>query len=820
MAKDLKMKDYLRFKDGSLKLCFCATLLCSVALYAPIGKSAPASPSAEATTGAPANGGKGRRILVRFKENLSAGKKVNSLPHLGLKPIKTIHSKNNLRSKNTSGAPSATFDLSVFEIVNSNISTQQVIDSLIASGDVLYAEVDQEVSIDQIPNDPNFVIQWGLHNTGITGGVVDADLDMLEAWDVTHGDKSVVIGVVDTGIDYQHLDLVNNMWRNPGESGFNSSGVDRATNGVDDDGNGYVDDVFGIDCSNNDSDPMDDHYHGTHVAGIIGAEGNNNRQVVGVAREVSMMALKFLDKYGRGYTSDAIECLVYASNMKADYGINIRATNNSWGGGGESQAMRDVIQAQSNQDILFLAAAGNNGSDNDAEKYYPASYDSPIIVSVASSDKHDGRASHSNYGAETVDVSAPGLGIISTYIDNGIILLGGTSMATPHVSGVVALLAAHEPSLSPAQMKGRILDSADRIPSMEGVIQSGGRLNANEALRCVPGDIVMYHLPITGSKVLHFNGSVSVRLRLSDCGSPVSGETVIGFLSNGESNIHLAEVAEGEYVGSYTPNKIGPVSLELSVIGRNGLSIIESYNVLNVPEYAINPNYNYAWHDASNGTDIGLGNTDDASVNINIGFGFNFYGTNYNDLWVHSNGMIKFGADMELSGFQFLQSPSNGVPNNFIAPFWEDFNPSSNHGSIYSKLIGNAPNRKFVIQWHQLEHHDKIYGNLDGNVTFQVILHEGSNNILFQYKDLTLGSTDYDHAARGLIGIELGAQDSLIFKNQDKLNSTKIANNKAVLFCHGGNADSACAEDTNTEEELFCWALKVKRSGRFTTICL
>jgi serine protease len=354
-------------------------------------------------------------------------------------------------------------------------SLDAALDALKVDPDVAYAEVDHLQFLDATSNDPRFGELWGLHNTGQSAGVVDADVDAPEAWNTTVGSGEVVVGVVDTGIDYNHQDLAANMWRNPGEV---------PGNGVDDDGNGYVDDVHGWNAVANNGNPWDDNVHGTHCAGTIGARGDNGVGVVGVNWDVKLMALKFLSAGGTGTTSDAIEAIQYAVAMK-NRGVNLRVLSNSWGGGAFSQALLDAINAAAAADILFVAAAGNNSSNNDASPHYPSSYDAPNVVVVASTTRTDGLSSFSNYGATSVDLGAPGSDILSTTPNNTYSLLSGTSMATPHVAGAAALLLSLDGSLGYAEVKSTLLSTVDPIASLSGRTVTGGRLNVARAVEVV-----------------------------------------------------------------------------------------------------------------------------------------------------------------------------------------------------------------------------------------------------------------------------------------------------------------------------------------------
>jgi uncharacterized repeat protein (TIGR01451 family) len=332
---------------------------------------------------------------------------------------------------------------------------------------VAVAEPDFVVHALLTPNDPSFSQLHGLHNTGQSGGVPDADIDAPEAWDIATGSRSILVGVIDTGIDHTHPDLAANMWTNPGEI---------PGNGIDDDGNGYVDDVRGWDFVNDDNNPMDDHYHGTHCAGTIGAVGGNGVGIVGVAHQVSMVGLKFLSASGSGATSDAIEAVAYSTL------IGCHLTSNSWGGGGYSQALHDAIAAAGDNGRLFIAAAGNNGRNTDSSPNYPSGYALDNIIAVAATDHADALASFSNYGAASVDLGAPGVNTYSTMPGAAYGNLSGTSMATPHVSGAAAVLLGRNPGLPALTLKSLLLATVDPKPALDGKTVSGGRLNLHSAL--------------------------------------------------------------------------------------------------------------------------------------------------------------------------------------------------------------------------------------------------------------------------------------------------------------------------------------------------
>jgi subtilisin family serine protease len=296
------------------------------------------------------------------------------------------------------------------------------------------------------------------------------------------GTKDIVIGVIDEGVMWNHEDLSANIWINPGESG---SG--KETNGVDDDGNGYKDDVRGWDFDGNNNSTFDgvDDDHGTHVAGTIGAKGGNSIGVAGITWNVKLISAKFLGRNG-GTLANAIKAVDYITDLKSRYSLNLPATNNSWGGGGFSQALKDAIDRAGAKEILFVAAAGNDGANNDATKSYPSGYESANVIAVASIVKDGTLSSFSNFGAATVDLGAPGSGIYSTLPKrsgsravSGYGSYSGTSMATPHVTGGAALYAATHTSASAANIKNAILSSAVQTASLTGKCVTGGRLNVS-----------------------------------------------------------------------------------------------------------------------------------------------------------------------------------------------------------------------------------------------------------------------------------------------------------------------------------------------------
>lgn len=367
-------------------------------------------------------------------------------------------------------------------LVHTPLAAFEALSRIKGAAEIEYAEPNYIYRHQVVSDDPYYTngYLWGMYGDG-SSPANGFGSQAAEAWGRGKtGDASVVIGIIDEGVMYSHEDLAANIWINPGEI---------AGNGIDDDGNNYVDDVRGWDFDGNNNSTYDGTQddHGTHVAGTIGGVGGNGKGVAGVTWNVKMITVKFLGRNG-GTTANAIKAVDYLTDLKESYGINIVASNNSWGGGGFSQGLYDAIERANSQNILFVAAAGNGGrdgvgDDNDKTPHYPSSYLNNNIIAVASITSSGAKSGFSNYGAASVDIGAPGSGIYSTLPGkrdaSSYGSYSGTSMATPHVTGGVALYAASNAGASASQIKGAILNQATSTSSLSGKCFSNGRLNVS-----------------------------------------------------------------------------------------------------------------------------------------------------------------------------------------------------------------------------------------------------------------------------------------------------------------------------------------------------
>ncbi|RMG18812.1 MAG: hypothetical protein D6730_22410 [Bacteroidetes bacterium] len=379
----------------------------------------------------------------------------------------------------------ASQQIQLWEFSSTEQAESQWLDQVLAEKQkygIEWIEKDVEFRHAVTPSDSHFDKQWYLQNTGQFGPASIADIQATKAWQFTQGSEEVVVGVIDSGIDWRHPDLAENIWQNLGEDLDGDGHVLELINGVwqfdpddedglDTDGNGYADDFIGWDFVNNDNDPSDDHIfgHGTHVAGIIAARGNNGLGISGVSWRSKLMPLKFLNAQGRGFASGAIEALDYAKRM------DVKITNNSWGGGAFSQAVQEAINEFGG---VFVAAAGNHfANNNDQRPLFPSSYALPNIIAVAATDGHDRLANFSNYGATSVDICAPGVAIYSTLPAGRYGFLNGTSMAAPQITGALCLLLSDQPGLSVSYLKDRIMQAVDQPATLAGSCVSEGRIN-------------------------------------------------------------------------------------------------------------------------------------------------------------------------------------------------------------------------------------------------------------------------------------------------------------------------------------------------------
>lgn len=430
-------------------------------------------------------------VLVKFKPDISGA------------AIRDVKAKHNIDTEEGLGSTK----------VRRMHSRTQDIASMIAQlknrSDVEFVEPNYIVHTSAVPNDPSFATDmWGLRNTGQTiGGVtgtVGADIKATTAWDVSVGNRNQVIAVIDTGTDYNHPDLQANIWSAPSaftvqvSDGTSTTTVTCAAG------------THGFNAITNVCDPMDDQGHGTHVAGTIGAVGNNLTGVVGVNHQASIMPLKFLDATGNGSTANAVKAIDFAIQAKTQLGTaaNVRVLSNSWGGPGFSQALLDVIIKANAEGMLFVAAAGNAATNTDSTPNYPSGYDAPNVISVAATTNVDGLWVDSNYGATTVDLGAPGHLIYSTIRNGSYSSVSGTSMATPHVAGAAALLLS-KCTLDTASLKATLLNNVDVIASLQGKTVTGGRLNVDKAIRACAGAVVAPTLSFTASPTSVVSGGSS-----------------------------------------------------------------------------------------------------------------------------------------------------------------------------------------------------------------------------------------------------------------------------------------------------------------------
>jgi len=587
--------------------------------------------------------------------------------------------------------------------------TSNAIEALRARSDVIYAEPNFIRKALVAPNDPRYAEMWGLNNTGQRStfggnpGTPGNDIRAELAWNTTTGSRSVVVGVIDEGIDINHEDLQNNIWVNPGEV---------PGNGIDDDNNGFVDDINGWDFAHNDatvfdytepSYPPSGSYagdvddHGTHVAGTIGATGNNALGVAGVNWQVSLMSLKFLTEDGTGTSADLLNAFAYAKAMRQLWessggtkGANIRVLNNSYGGAGSSQAELDAIRALSDAGILFIVAAGNENSSNDLFPVYPANYIAPNLISVAASRGAGTRASFSNSGEATVNVTAPGEYILSTTPKNTYDFANGTSMAAPHVSGSAALVCALSPSITMQRLRSVMMYSGYTAPwqySYVYPISTGRAVDANKALQAVgsadvtaPGGInnLNAHISDTfpsytlGWTAPGDDGNVgkvtAYELRFSDAilndanfdlARPLAGPVPTDPGGGQGITIKVPWQHPSGFIGVRAVDEAGNKGPISSIPISVAVDVGDPYTVAETAAAPV----------SSGGTGLGL-MADDEFKTINLPFTFKFYGFEHTSVTVSTNGALYFGFPPSSNDASSSERWLNG--HRMIAGLWDD----------------------------------------------------------------------------------------------------------------------------------------------------
>lgn len=713
-----------------------------------------------------------RRLLVRYKDGTSAIKKDTAHFSVGAYVVNSFEVPSNLE---------------VVEVAK-GISLDAAQEFYREDPNVLYVEPDYPLHAflepppanPQPPEgeeppvnnnmDPRYAEQWGLNNNGQTGGNADVDINAPEMWEQITGDKNVIIAIIDTGVNYNHPDLVKNVWVNPGEIPGNN---------IDDDGNGVIDDIHGFNALDSSGDPMDDHGHGSHCAGVIGAEAKNTEGGRGVMQEVSIIGCKFLSASGGGSTSGAIGCLNYLRDLKSrsTNPVNIFATSNSWGGGPASEALEDAIQEHQDLGILFVAAASNDGLDNDLVETYPADYQLANIISVAATDHKDEKAWFSNFGKRSVHIGAPGVDILSTVLGSDYEQMSGTSMATPFATGLAGMIKAAHPEYDYIQVKNLLMAGGTPVPALEGKTVSGRRIRAIDeggigSLSC-ENQIVMGRLsPPVDRLLVAVGDSVLLSAININCEKP-NGDIVIP-MNPGHNKLALEDNGQGidsaAHDGMYTREWIALQTgrYEFTFPGNDKV-IVSVYDpaAMKTYEYADEP-FNYR---QISGT--ALNALDDWVTTVNTPFNLNFGGPNqgFDAITIGSNGALS------VTNTDSIDMSNASLPvEKFVAlisPYWDDLNPASTDGDIYYETLGSAPNREFVVEWRNIRHYSSPESG-----TFQVVFFESSSDILFNYLDVDFGNSEYSNGKSATIGIQT-TKDRFI---QVSHNSASVASNKAIRF--------------------------------------
>jgi subtilisin family serine protease len=610
------------------------------------------------------------------------------------------------------------------------------------SGLVDFAEPDYRLRLATAPNDPRYLdgSLWHLHNTGQSGGVADADIDAPEAWATLRQATNIIVAIVDTGVRYTHEDLAPNMWVNPGE----------IADGKDTDGNGYIDDIHGINAAANNGNPIDINGHGTQVAGLVGAVGNNAKGVTGVAWSVRLMALRFFDDAENGYVSDAVECFDYARANGA------HIINASFGSPSYSSSFFSAINSCRNAGIIVVAAAGNDGLDTDTTPYYPACYNLDNIVALSATTRTDTLASYSNYGATSIDLAAPGSDLYTTYnsSDASYVRNSGTSFAAPVTAGAFALLKARYPADSHLQLIERVLSTVDPLPSLSGKTITGGRLNLASAL----GPSLQADFAVSA-----VSGELPLTVDFTDrsFGDIVSWKWDFG---NGATSTLPSP--------SHTFNQSGDFVVSLSVTDGAGQTSEAIDTIQVVANYQVQP-ATFQWIDPTGMPTLSL-TANGVSPAQSLPFTFHYYGQSYDAIHVSANGMVGFAPE-GLNQASNVDLPNSALPNAMLCPWWDDLNPEGG-GSVHVGVTGTAPDRRFVISWVGIPHRSP---GKKSSFTFQAVMEEASRSIVFQYLNVD-ASHNLGAGKSATVGVE--NQSGTVAARYSYDGSTPLQNNQAIAF--------------------------------------
>ncbi|MBZ5720022.1 MAG: S8 family serine peptidase [Acidobacteriia bacterium] len=744
----------------------CVASLLGVALLGGIAYGSPGSPAGQRIAPA-AQGGTGDRakyvpnqLLVRFRRGMS--KQAIQAEH-GLVRAAVLKEFRVVENLQLVGLPAG-------------MSVEQARRYYRSRPDVLYAEPNyfrQAAQAPLTPTDPLYPDMWNLHNTGQSGGTPGADIHAPEAWGLSTGDSSVVVAVIDTGMASTHVDLAANVWSSP--TGYtvtlNGRSITCAAG------------THGFNAITMTCNPLDDNSHGTHVAGTIGARGDNGTGVVGINWRVQVMACKFLDSGGEGTSSAMITCLEYVALMK-DNGVNLVATNNSYGGAGFSQAEKDAVDSHRQRGILFIAAAGNAGANNDLLSFYPANYGLPHMITVAATDRNDALADFSNYGRHSVHLGAPGNEILSTILPKSYAVYSGTSMAAPHVTGVAALLKAQDPARDWKTIKNLLLAGGDAVPSVANTIAQK-RLNAYGAMTC-SHSVLQSRLQPQDADVYLLGGDFLTFTVLNiNCGAP-NGLLEVA-LDGGPETITLAddgvspdvEANDGIYVAQrqWLASEIGNHTLAFP---NNDVVTVHVLPPLSAYTYSTAVPFHY--RDIV-GTDLHL--RDDDSTTIRPPFPIQFGDASFPTLNASSNGNVTFFAPF--AEWDNSPLPASGAAT-LVAPFWDDLS-----GSVRWEVTGTAPNRELVIEWRNAFAMACLWSESPRDyATFQIVFFENSSDILFNYADVELGAYDPNDPWRGCAeevnggaSATVGVQSNSSAANQFSFNTASLTDNSSILWQTG-----------------------------------